>query len=117
MCVMRSRKRQWLGGCVGLLVLFLCYSSVADGVPEKMVNMRDYWTIEEVRPTDRDGLVAWARGICHGLDIEAAAKAINVAPTADAVVGALTDSLPSDIRNEISKVCFEALATKPETPT
>jgi hypothetical protein len=71
--------------------------------------MRHHWTVEEIDPTDRDGLIIWARDICHGLDIDSTAEAINVTPTADAVVEALTHSLPQGIRKEVADVCFEAL--------
>lgn len=71
--------------------------------------MRHHWTVEEIHPTDRNGLIAWARDTCHGLDIQVASEAMNVEPTADAIVGALTDSLPKGIRGEIAGVCLEAL--------
>jgi len=97
----------------GLLGLVLCYAPVAFGLSEEASPVKHYWTIEEIDPTDRDGLAVWARDICHRLDIDSAAEAINVAPTADAVVGALTDSLPQDIRKEVADVCFEALRAGP----
>ena len=67
------------------------------------------WAIQEIESTDRDGLSTWARDICTGLDIEKAAEAIGVAPTADAVVAALTSDLPEDIREDIAEICFESL--------
>lgn len=76
--------------------------------------MKDHWTIEEIEPTDRVGLKEWAHDICHGLDINSAAEAINVEPTPDAVVAALTGSLPKDIQKEVADVCFKALATGKE---
>lgn len=71
--------------------------------------VRHDWTIKEIEPADREGLSTWARDICTGLDIETAAKAINVAPTADAAVAALTGDLPEDIREDIARICFESL--------
>lgn len=71
------------------------------------------WTIEEIDSTDKVALQSWARDVCQGLNIDTAAEALNVEPTVDAVVGALTDSLPRDIRKEVAKVCFEALGDKP----
>jgi hypothetical protein len=71
--------------------------------------VRHVWTIEEIDSTDRDGLSTWARDICTGLNIDVAAEAINVPPTADAVVAALTGELPEGIREDIAKICFESL--------
>lgn len=71
--------------------------------------MKHQWTLEEIDPTDKDGLITWAKNICKGLDIDSAAEAMNVAPTPDAVAGALADSLPEDIREEVANACFEAL--------
>jgi hypothetical protein len=76
--------------------------------------MKHQWTIEEIDPTDRVGLTAWAYDICHGLDIDAAAEEINVPPTPDAVVEALTGSLPQGIRQEVADVCFKALGDTAE---
>jgi len=94
-----------------ILGFLLCYAPSSLGLPEneKVSPLQHDWTIEEIEPTDRDGLSAWARDICTGLDIEVAAKAINVAPTADAVVAALTGELPEDIREDIAEICFESL--------
>lgn len=75
--------------------------------------MEHHWTIEEIKAIDRDGLILWARDICHGLDIDSAADALNVEPTADAVVAALTGSLPRDIQKEVANACFKALGEKP----
>lgn len=80
--------------------------------PEGVPSVKHHWTVEGIEAADRDGLIAWARDICTGLDIDSAAEAINVVPTADAVVGALTDSLPEEIRQEVANICFEALGTK-----
>lgn len=71
--------------------------------------MRDHWTVEEIDPTDVVGLSAWASELCHELDISSAAEAINAEPTVDAVVAALTESLPEGVRAEVAKVCFLAL--------
>jgi hypothetical protein len=70
-----------------------------------------HWTVEDVSSIDRASLVAWACDMCRGLDVEVAAEAMNVAPNANAVVEALTDSLPRGIRKEVAKVCFEELGT------
>lgn len=78
--------------------------------------VQHYWTVEEIDPRDSDALLQWAEGICMGLDIAAAAEAMNVAPTAEAIVGALTDSLPDDIRHEAIAVCYRALEVGPSAP-
>lgn len=75
----------------------------------KVSPVRHKWTIEEIESTDREGLSTWARDICTGLDIEAAGEAMNVAPTVDAVVTALTSDLPEGLREDIATICFESL--------
>lgn len=109
MLVPRSQTRLVL--FVGLVVLGLlcCYAPASLGLSESAPPMRHHWTVEEIDSTDRVGLASWARDICAELDIDAAAEAINVAPTADAVVGALTDGLPENIRRDIAKICFDSL--------
>lgn len=96
--------------CFGLLPLALYYGLSVHSSNKENASMKESWTIEEVAPTDKDGLLVWAHSICHGLDIDAAAEAMNVEPTRDAVVDALTKSLPSDLRGEVVDVCLKALA-------
>jgi hypothetical protein len=91
------------------LIFSACYIASTRGAAQEVSKVNHRWTIEEVNPDDREGLRTWAHGICRGLDIDAAAKAINVAPTAEAVVDALTDSLPRSVRKEVADVCFKAL--------
>lgn len=73
--------------------------------------MRHHWDIEEIEPTDRAGLIRWARDICSNLDIKEAAEALNVPPSPDAVVNALTRSLPEDVRDEVAESCRKSLKT------
>jgi hypothetical protein len=94
---------------IAFIALLLCYPSMVTGLSERNSPVQHNWTLEEIDPSDRDALATWARDICAGLDIEAAAEAINVAPTADAVVAALTNDLPAEIRKDIATVCFDSL--------
>jgi len=56
---------------------------------------------------DHAALLAWAREVCRDISVDDAARFLGTAATLDAVVDALTDSLPDPIRGQAAEICEE----------
>lgn len=60
---------------------------------------------------DKEAMERWAKGLCQGLDVQQAAKELEVEPTAEAIalriVGRATDD--PEIRISIIEICEREL--------
>jgi hypothetical protein len=94
-----------------LVMSISAFGIVSKGDSMTSKNPGESVKVEQIDGSDLGVTEEWARGICRGVKVSAAAEALNVEPSLPAVIEALTGSLPPLAQSRAAAICREELVT------